>query len=207
MHVGWDEAKWSNVLFTDESTFDIKPTKNNVRCLRKTGERLEFDCMKPTFKSGRRSVNVWGAFSHKGKGPLIRIQGKFNNVKYREIIDSAILPFAQLVHGDLEQFILQKDNCGPHIANAIKQYLQETGVTTMFWPAQSPDINPIENAWALMKQKYRQRTTYAKNEDELFTIISTIWHELPISYFHKLVESMSRRASVLVDRQGRSTKY
>ena len=61
-----------------------------------------------------------------------------------------------------------KTIAGRNIAKAIKYYLQETGVMTMFWPAQSPQIDPIENAWALIKQKYPQRTTYAKNENELF---------------------------------------
>ena len=149
MHISFDLHKWSNVLFTDESTFNVRPIKYNVRCLRKEGKRLEFDCMRPTFTSGRKSVNVWGGFCYHGRLPLVRIYGTFNNKKYREILDQHVFPYATTTWGHISNFTLQEDNCGPHKSKAIKNYLDEKMVHRMFWPAQPPDLNPIEMFWDL----------------------------------------------------------
>ena len=75
----YDLAEWSKILFTDESTFCVQPTKCNMTCIRKTGERFEVNCIKPTYKSGRKSVNVWGGFRFHGKVPLVRTTGFFDN--------------------------------------------------------------------------------------------------------------------------------
>lgn len=207
MYMGWTMHEWSKVLVTDESTFNLKPVKHNVRCLRRKNERFEIECMKPTYSSGRKSINVWGAFCFHGRMPLVRITGSFENRKYREIIDQKILPYATNVWGSIQEFTLLEDNCGPHKATSIKNYLDGLGVQRMFWPAQSPDLNPIENAWAYMKADYRKRTRFAKNEDECFRWICEIWSNIPQSYFHTLLQSMSSRARLVVDRKGLTTKY
>ncbi len=55
----------------------------------------------------------------------------------------------------------------------------------MKWSAQSPDLNPIENVWGLMKTHLRKRNVNPRNPMELFHILSTMWNSLPDDYFHK----------------------
>jgi hypothetical protein len=46
-----------------------------------------------------------------------------------------------------------QDNDPKHTAKMIKNYLDEQDFSVMSWPAQSPDLNPIENCWSYLKSK------------------------------------------------------
>ena len=58
----------------------------------------------------------------------------------------------------------------------------------MKWPAQSPDLNPIENLWAELNRLTKDRKP--TNEDELFEVLKSGWQSINLEYLHKLVESM-----------------
>ena len=171
-HEHWTQSKWMEVMFTDESSFTVRPKKNRMHVWRKKRERLRLKHIVPTFKSGYQNVSVWCGFSAKGRTPLVGPVGSFTSEIYRVIIGIHILPFMYDTHDRPATFVLQEDNCGPHRAKNFATYLQNEEVNRMKWPAQSPDLNPIENVWAFMKSKLRKRYVHPKNPIELFAILS-----------------------------------
>ncbi len=72
----------------------------------------------------------------------------------------------------------------------------------MKWPPQSPDLNPIENVWGLMKTYLRKRAVNPKNPIDLFRILSNKWNTLLDSYFQKLVASMPKRIEMVRENKG-----
>ena len=150
-------------MFTDESTFTVRSIKNRLRVWRKPGHSWEQQCTVPTFKSGFQSVSVWGGFSKQGRTCLVGIVENFNQHTYRSIIDAHILPFKNIVHANTALFTLQEDNCGPHRAKSVNTYMYSASVNRMQGPAQSPDLNPIENMWGIMKQNLRKRIVVPSN--------------------------------------------
>lgn len=70
-----------------------------------------------------------------------------------EILQEAVVPFAPFI-GD--NFVLMQDNARPHVARIVTHYLEDVSITTMNWPARSPDMNPIENLWDMLKRHLRQ---------------------------------------------------
>ena len=203
----WSTEQWSTVAFSDESSFTIKPTSLRIRVWRKNRTAYIKSNMKPTFKSGYVTLSVWAAFSMFGRTTLVRINGSLNQWKYRDILEEHSLPFANKYHGGTDHFIFQHDNCGPHRAKSIKSYMSSKHISLLPWPAQSPDLNPIENLWAILKKKLRTQDRYPSNVDALYNQLSTIWDTLPEVYIKNLVVSMSRCADAVKRGRGSSTKY
>ncbi len=69
---------------------------------------------------------------------------------------------------------------GPaHIAKGTKSWFNDHGVTVLDWPANSPDLNPIENLRGIVKRKMRD--TRPNNADDLKAAIKATWASLHLS--------------------------
>ena len=72
----------------------------------------------PTVKHGGGSIMLWGWFSVTGTERLVRIEGKMNGAKYREILDENLLQSAQELRLG-QRFTFQQDNDPKHTDNAV----------------------------------------------------------------------------------------
>uniref|UniRef100_A0A915E0K7 Tc1-like transposase DDE domain-containing protein n=1 Tax=Ditylenchus dipsaci TaxID=166011 RepID=A0A915E0K7_9BILA len=99
-----------------------------------------------------------------------------------------------------ENLIFQQDNHPKHKAKIITKWLQDNSVDVMQWPAQSPDLNPIENLW--YEAERRMGGHKHKKSDELFKAVKKAWESIPKERLEKLVESMPRRCQAVIDSNG-----
>ncbi len=67
-----------------------------------------------------------------------------NAAIYQDVLEHFILPSADKLYGDAD-FIFQQDLAPAHTAKGTKSWFSDHGVTVLDWPANSPDLNPIEN--------------------------------------------------------------
>ena len=207
MHEKWTAQQSSQAMFTGESTFTVRTIKNRLRVWRKPGQIWEQQYLVPKVKSGFQSVSVKAGFSKQERTSLVGIVGNFNQHTYHSIIDAYILPFKDIVHGNNALSTLHEDDCRPHREKSSNTYPYSASVNGMQWPAQSPDLNPIDNMWGIAKQKLRKRIVMPSNPNKQFMIISEIWNSMPDEYFHDLVASMPASVRIMKENSGGLTKY
>ena len=202
-HLHWTPADWNRIMFSDESTFTLlRSTRRMVRRPRK--ERFNPKYCSPTVKHSP-SVMVWGAFSGvRGRAGIFFLPPnvKMNGERYCQVLNEHLLGFME--RHQCTHFLHDGAPC--HRSRLVKEFLREKNVRTIPWPGNSPDLNPIENAWNIMKNQLAEFRP--SNKAEMIRRIKQIWvRQMSPEYFRKLAESMPRRLQAVIDNGGWMTKY
>jgi len=104
---------------------------------------------------------------------------------------------------------LQRDNSKVHRANNITNYLNSRGAEIILdsipWPSYSPDLNPIENLWAILKANIKKRLP--KTLEELKDIIMEEWDNLNDDYVRNLCFSIHNRIEMCIKNKGARIDY
>ncbi len=147
---------------------------------------------------------ILAAMSSAGVGPLCFLKSTVNAAIYQEILEHFMLPSADKLYGDAD-FIFQQDLAPAHTAKGTKSWFNDHGVAVLDWPANSPDLNLIENLWGIVKRKMRD--TRPNNADELKATVKETWASIPPQQCHKLITSMPRQIEAVIKAKGAPTKY
>ena len=144
--------------------------------------------------------------SSAGVGPLcfIKSKSRVNAAGYQDILEHFMLPSADQLYGDAD-FIFQQDLAPAHSAKTTKTWFNDHGITVLDWPANSPDLNPIENLWGIAKRKVRDMRP--NNAEELKAAIEASWSSITPQQCHRLIASMPRPIEAVIHAKGGPTKY
>lgn len=77
----------------------------------------------------------------------------------------------------------------------------------MKWPAQSPDLNPIEQFWKLLKKSLREKKEIYASKDELWEFLEKELEVINKDFCQKLISSMPQRVQAVIQAKGGYTKY
>ncbi len=113
-----------------------------------------------------------------------------------------MLPSADQLFKDTD-FIVHQDLAPAHTAKSTKSWLNDHGVGVLDWPANSPDLNPIENLWAIVKRNIRNKRP--RNADELKATVKETRASILTQQCHKLITSMPRRIEAVIKAKGAPT--
>lgn len=201
--VNWSIEDWKNIIWSDESPFTLR-YKARKKVWRLDNERYDMKCITASVKHDAK-INVWGCFSFNGVGELTIIEGNMNALQYRDILEDCLFISKDILIGDGEQWYFQQDNDPKHTSILIRNYMVEQQVPLLEWPAQSPDLNPIENLWSILDRHCKNRVV--NNVDDLYAVLQPTWYNLPKQTLENLVNSMPRRVQAVIKANGGPTKY
>jgi hypothetical protein len=196
------------VIWTDESSFEIGKQSRQIRVWRRSHEKFHRTCLASTFKSGRTSVMVWGAFCGRlDKCKLILIPvGKRTALDYIEYVyENALSGYYHHADNPAE-LILMEDGAPTHRGIQPKLWREAYGINRMVWPAQSPDLNPIENVWRLMKA-WVTLQRIPEDEKSMWRLVQRAWDHVRMEFLDKLLDSMPDRMQAVIDAKGGATRW
>lgn len=203
LHRRWTRRQWNEVVFTDESRFNLKFSDGRVRVWRRRGERMDPANVVERDRYGGGSVMVWAGITNRAKTDIVSVRGNLNAVRYcNEIIRPVVLPFMRQGHAQ----IFQQDNARPHVARHTMDLLRANNVNVLDWPAKSPDLSPIEHLWDHMGRKVRERDN-VNNVMDLERALHQEWNRIPMAVIQRLISSMRRRCVDVCAVNGGHTKY
>ena len=100
-----------------------------------------------------------------------------------------------------------EDGAPCHSAKMTQAWHQENGIQKLWWPSQSPDMNPIEHIWHILDLAIWKQTPKAVNKEVLLQYIQEEWEKIPVTKVAELVYLMPIRVKHLAQAQGRQTMF
>ncbi|CAD6895871.1 unnamed protein product [Tilletia caries] len=152
------------------------------------------------------------SMSWTGAGTIELVKGRMDSKQYIEILDRKLLPMLDAVSitpgaPQRHEIIFQQDNDPKHTSKLTKAWFKKNKIEPLTWPANSPDINPIEHMWGALKRRLAAYDTDPRGANELWDRVQKEWANLTVAEAQKLIESMPRRCAAVVAAKGGNTKY
>ena len=191
---------WERVVFSDEVRFGLQ-NDGKVCVWRKTGERFNSQCVIQKSNS-RQSIMFWGCITKDGAGVLIECSNNMTSNEYIEILNKSLI-FA-LSDFDL---VLQHDNAPIHKASNVTSWLNQHNVETLDWPPNSPDLNIIENVWAILKRRLASSSVLCSSIADVKSLVENEWAKITPQMISKLYNSIPKRLQQCEKKKGYATRY
>ncbi|MBW0491732.1 hypothetical protein O181_031447 [Austropuccinia psidii MF-1] len=126
---------------------------------------------------------VWGAFIGSTKSPLVFLDGTQTAMTFiQQVYEPHLRPFYNFMFNapyirTRDCITMMEDGSPIHTAQILNEWRATNQINKFPWPAHSPDLNPIENVWKVMKThvtKHHQPHTM----DELCAATKSSWDDL-----------------------------
>ena len=198
---------WARVIFSDETKINRMGADGRRYCWKAPGEALSKRTVRATIKHGGGSTMVWGCMTTQGVGRMCVVDGIMNAEKYVKILDQNLLATARDHRMLRSGFTFQQDGDPKHTSAAASEWFKNHSIDVLKWPAQSPDLNPIEHLWDHLKCKLNSYENYPTSIFELEQRISREWQNIDPKVCRDLIDSLPRRLNAVIRAKGGSTKY
>ena len=167
------------VIWSDETTVRSNPNSKDIFV--KVHNTVKRKNLPFNTKSQNQGIWVmfWGCFSKQGMGPLVVIDGTLTAETYKDLLEECLLPEISSCNVPM---VFMQDNAPCHKAKSVLQFFDDHAITTLDWPPQSPDLNPIENLCSIIKLKRSKRFGLPTSRNELISQVFEIWGEISLKF-------------------------
>lgn len=158
---------------------------------------------------GGGSIMIRGSFWKGGLSPLHVFEDKVDSKAYTDCLEETFIPWCK-TESERENiaFFLQEDGATCHTSRYTKAFKEQKNIRTIeYWPSNSPDLNPIENIWAILDQAIKPRRRPDDKKQRVIQLLKEEWEKFSIQLSHNLVESMPHRCQKVIDANGEAIDY
>ena len=198
------DRDWTRVIAADEATFYLCDTPNRRHDLVwvRKGDPI------PPILKGKAATkwSLFGAIASSGRVALAVFDERFTKETYVEIMANELLPGADVAFPS-DDWAYLHDRSPQHSSKVAQAWL-DAYVPEHFsdsWPGNSPDLNPMENLWSVLRDRTLLRSPTTK--DGLRTAIHAAWRSIDSNYTATLFSSMPNRLRDVIKAKGGHTKY
>ena len=147
---------------------------------------------------------MWAGISKRGRTGICIFDGIINKELFVNIIEGTLLLFIREVYPDTHKFM--QDNDPKHTSGYAQQWIEENQINWWKTPAESPDINPIENLWHELKE-YVRREIKPMTKDQLIEGIVQFWETVDENKYGKYIGHLRKVIPKVIELEGAATGY
>ena len=191
-----------DIFFTDEKRFILNaPLNRQTNQIRvddegykeyKSGKGKLYEKISKPLPKFSQGIMVAGGLCQNGVGKLIFVTGTMNSFSYNQTLE--------FYKDDLERLgnnlYFQQDNATCHVGKKSMNYIKNNFKNYLeFWPANSPDLSPIEELWGIVEERLNKYTF--ENTEEMAKKLQWIWNRIPKTICRNLVNSFDIKIGLL----------
>lgn len=206
-HRDWTIDDWKRVVWSDETKINRLQSDGRAWTWKPKGKGLIDREITETLKFGGGHIMLWGCMLWEGKGDMCQIDGKMDADLYVQILEDNLMASLKDYRKTPAIVIFQQDNDPKHTYKKAKKWLKDHGFDVLLWPANSPDLNPIEHLWNYIKDRLKEYPEAPRGMLELWERVQEIWDRIPSKVCQDLIASMPRRMEAVIRAKGKHTKY
>ena len=203
----WTDAEWKKVLWTDETKINRYGSDGTRWVWRNDRIGMQARLINETLKHGGGSLIMWGCMQWEGTGFISQIEGGLDAKLYIEILEECVPLTQRWYRINPRTMIFQQDNDPKPTAKITQALFERNNYKLLFWPANSPDLNPIEHLWSYLKRQLAKYPEPPRGINALWERIQVEWNKIDASVCQKLIESMPRRIEAVIKAKGGHTNY
>ena len=148
-------------------------------------------------------IHIWGGISERGATPVHIFKQNFNSEAYCNVLNEVLIESADVLYPD--GWKLQEDNSSIHKSKFSTAYKKFRDISCIDWPANSPDLNPIENLWGVLRHRIQVRAPKTIQDVERFVKVE--WESFDPNFIYNFTKSMKRRCTLVIDSKGKKINY
>jgi hypothetical protein len=175
---------WNNVIFSDETSIWLR--FNNKRWINDDEQDYDYVVKYPI------KVHVWG---------YISLQFGSDILIFTENLDSRL--YLEFLNNHIKH--INNENDPKHRSKIVTKFKNDNNIQSLDWPSNSPDLNPQENVWSMLKSKIKKHSI--KNMDDFKKVIMEYWNEISQESINNTILSMDKRVKKVIESNDWSIDY
>jgi transposase len=149
------------------------------------------------------ALMVWGVFAGQKKSKLMvrrlsRDTSWTGETMVNDVYPEGLLPLKHIIRGG----ILMEDGAAPHTSLVAREWRRKHNIKKLDWPPYSPDLNPNENVWGIMKQRIFRVDSPPETAEALEVAVQQAWDSIAPEELRRLVAGLPERMQMVIEARG-----